>query len=119
MYKISVETVFSAAHHLREYEGDCENVHGHNWKVRVTARYDVLPENGMAIDFRDLKSETENILAALDHKDINSLPYFEKINPTSENIAKYIFDQIKSREIPVEKIEVFETDSYIACYSED
>lgn len=119
MYKITVKSFFSAAHHLRNYKGNCENVHGHNWKVVVTAKYKELPDNGMAIDFRDLKNITDDVIDTLDHVDINTIDYFQQYNPTSENIAKYIYDEIKKRGIPVADVTVFETEKYSATYSED
>ncbi|MFW6172738.1 MAG: 6-carboxytetrahydropterin synthase QueD [Elusimicrobiota bacterium] len=117
MYKISIKSNFSAAHHLFDYNGNCENIHGHNFKVIVTAGYESVPSSGMAIDFRELKDKTNNVLKSLDHKDINKLDYFKKINPTSENIAKYIFDRVSQQDIPVLEVTVFETDKYSASYS--
>lgn len=119
MYRITVKTKFSSAHHLRNYRGNCENVHGHNWEVLVTAKYKGLAENGIAIDFRELMEISKKIVDKLDHKDLNSMDYFIEHNPTSENIAKYIYDEIKQHGIPVESIAVAETDNYTATYSED
>ena len=119
MFKISVLSGFSAAHHLVEYQGDCENIHGHNWKVRVTAGYENLPENGMAIDFRILKKVTDELLDELDHKDINTVPFFVSNNPTSENIARFLYTRIKEKAVPVITVEIFETDYYSASYSEE
>ena len=116
MYKITVESSFSAAHHLTEYKGNCEKVHGHNWKVLVTAVFKELSANGMAMDFRDLKSILEKVLEKLDHTDINKQEYFKTKNPTSENIAKYIFDGVQKLGVPVESVTVFETDKYSATY---
>ena len=116
MYKITVKTHFSSAHHLREYKGNCENVHGHNWKVEVTAAFKELPESGMAMDFRDLKKVTSGVIDKIDHKDINQLDYFKDVNPTSENIAKFIFDRIAQEGVPVREVKVFETDKYSASY---
>ena len=118
MYKINVETYFSAAHHLKNYSGNCENIHGHNWKVRVTACYAELQPDGIAIDFRDLKKVTQSVIDELDHQDLNQLNCFENKNSTSENIAKYIFDAIKTQDIPIKSVTVFETDKFSATYSE-
>ena len=119
MYKISVKSHFSAAHHLRDYNGDCENMHGHNWNVEVTAGYESLQADGIAVDFRDLKRITDEVVDALDHKDLNQLDFLNGINPTSENIAKYIHDRIKDAGIPVLTTKVSETEFYSATYTEE
>ena len=117
MYKITVESSFSAAHHLSNYSGNCENIHGHNWKVRVTACYEDVDSCGMGIDFRELKRITEEVLGSMDHRDLNNEEYFIENNPTSENIARYIFDRVKDAGIPVGEVTVFETDRYSATYT--
>lgn len=117
MYEITVTTKFAAAHNLRSYKGNCEKVHGHNWKVKVTASFESL-QGGIAMDFRELKKEAEDAVGEMDHENINELDYFKKKNPTSENIAKYIFDKIKKKEIPVLRVSVSETDDYTAVYRE-
>ncbi|MBN2406539.1 MAG: 6-carboxytetrahydropterin synthase QueD [Elusimicrobia bacterium] len=119
MYKISVLSFFSAAHHLINYRGNCENVHGHNWKVKVTAGFADVPGNGMAMDFRELKKITDDVLETIDHRDLNGVEFFSKTNPTSENIARYIFGKIKEKGVPVCSVTVFETENYSAAYSED
>ncbi len=118
MYKITVKSYFSAAHHLRNYKGDCENVHGHNWGVIVTAEYRELKDEGIAIDFRDLKRITDEIIDKLDHEDLNKVEYFIENNPTSENIARYIYDKIKQQEVAIESVVVSETPNYSATYTE-
>ncbi len=118
MYYVTVKSYFSAAHRLRNYNGNCENNHGHNWKVKVTAGFKKLDDNGMAFDFRELQNITDNILDKLDHENLNRLPYFKEDNPSSENIAKYIFDAAK-KFVPVTRVEVFETEKYCAAYSEE
>ncbi|MDA3793293.1 MAG: 6-carboxytetrahydropterin synthase QueD [Elusimicrobia bacterium] len=119
MYKITIKTHFSSAHHLRNYKGNCENVHGHNWKVEVTAVFSRLPDDGMVMDFKDLKKISSKVIGKLDHKDINKLNYFKSINPTSENIARYIFDGITKEGVPVGEVKVFETENYSASYTKD
>ncbi len=95
MYDIFIKTHFSAGHHLRDYPGSCEKPHGHNWKVTVTVRAEKLDSLGMGIDFKILKKHVANTIDKLDHEVLNDLVFFEKINPSSENIAKYIFDDLK------------------------
>ncbi|NLB34361.1 MAG: 6-carboxytetrahydropterin synthase QueD [Elusimicrobia bacterium] len=119
MFKISVESEFAAAHRIREYGGDCENLHGHNFKVILTASFAELPPSGMCMDFRVLKKKLNGVLDKLDHQDINRLEYFREVNPTSENIAKYIFDQVKETGVPVYEVTVFESDKYSASYTGD
>ncbi len=118
MYEIKVKTSFSAAHNLRNYRGNCENVHGHNWKVKVSAAFSRL-DNGIAMDFRELKKIAGEVVEELDHVNINSLDYFKELNPTSENVARYIYEKISDRGVPVKEIAVSETDDYIAVYRKE
>ena len=118
IYEITVRTKFSAAHNLRNYKGDCENVHGHNWNVRVTAGFTKL-KGGLSMDFRDLKSISKKVINDLDHKNINEVEYFKQENPTSENVARYIYDRIKKEGVPVTKVSVSETDDYTATYKKE
>jgi 6-pyruvoyltetrahydropterin/6-carboxytetrahydropterin synthase len=97
MYELVINSRFSAAHNLRNYEGTCERLHGHNWEVEVFVRADVLGKGGMVLDFRILREETEQVLEALDHCYLNDLPYFQQEEPSSENIARYIYEAIEER----------------------
>ena len=96
MYKIKVELGFSSAHNLRGYKGKCEELHGHNWKVEVEVGSKKLDKTGMVMDFTYLKDKLKKVLEPMDHKYLNKIPYFKKVNPTSENIAKYIFDKLST-----------------------
>jgi 6-pyruvoyltetrahydropterin/6-carboxytetrahydropterin synthase len=96
MFDIFIETHFAGAHHLREYPGNCEKPHGHNWKVQVTVRASKLDELGMGIDFKVLKQKVNAKVDELDHCDLNEHPAFLHQNPSSENIAVYLFDQLKT-----------------------
>jgi len=122
MFEVSVEAVFSSAHHLVEYKGKCENMHGHNWKVQASVGKESLSGMGMVLDFVDFKKALNEILMLLDHKLLNDLPYFKKVNPTSENIAKYIYDELRRvLNIPAAmnlKVRVWETDTSSATYYE-
>src|SRR3989304_1721426 len=95
MYELTIISDFAAAHNLRGYEGECENLHGHNWKVEVMVTSKELNKIGLAVDFRVLKKMLEGILEKLDHKYLNEILPFDKENPSSENIARYIFNQFK------------------------
>ncbi len=97
MYEVKIKADFSAAHNLREVGGKCESLHGHNFIVEVAVESDSLDEGGMVIDFRLLKGKTKAILETLDHRYLNELPLFAKINPSSENLAAYIFGQLSSQ----------------------
>ena len=118
MYKIKVEAHFSSAHNLRGYKGKCEELHGHNWKVEVMAEKEKLDNIGMVMDFKLLKKRLNTVLDKLDHKYLNRLPYFKKFNPTSENIAKFIFDNLKAKVPAVKSVTVWETGTSVATYEE-
>ena len=122
MYELTIISCFSSAHNLRCYEGECERLHGHNWKVEVTITSEKLDNIGLAVDFKILKKGLEDILEKLDHKYLNEIPPFDKENPSSENMAKYIFKQfktaIKDMDIKVVKIKVWESENAAAAYWE-
>jgi 6-pyruvoyltetrahydropterin/6-carboxytetrahydropterin synthase len=121
MFKVSKEIMISATHRVREHQGGCERIHGHNWKIIVTAGAEELNEMGMVIDFKDLKNAMHKIIMPMDHNDINTYPPFDIVNPTSENLAKYIFDEmskeLNNNRMKIVKVKVYETDSSAATYS--
>ncbi len=119
MFKISVTTKFAAAHKLRGYGGPCENLHGHNWLIKATVGTDRLDDIGMAYDFKKLKSHLNEIIERLDHQFLNEVKPFDEINPTSENVAKYIFESLVKKlpmGIDVIAIDVGESDQYVSSY---
>jgi len=120
MYEISVDYSFAAGHALRNYKGKCENVHGHNYKVRVTLAGDRLNAEGLLMDFVDLRSEIKELVEKLDHHFLNDIPPFDQLNPTAENLAKYFCDEIEPRarnqDLQVQGVTVWETDSTSATY---
>lgn len=116
MYRIKVEADFSSAHFLRGYKGKCEALHGHNWKVEVVVAKNKLDKTGMVLDFKYLKMKLNKVLEKLDHKYLNNLSYFKKFNPTSENIAKYIFDRLQSQVSGLHSVVVWESDNSCAIY---
>jgi 6-pyruvoyltetrahydropterin/6-carboxytetrahydropterin synthase len=118
MYTIKVESDFSAAHNLRGYKGKCEELHGHNWKVETSVLKDKLDKTGMVLDFKYLKTKLKQVLDSLDHKYLNDVPYFKKVNPTSENIAKYIYDRLKCQGLKVNSVTVWESENSQATYYE-
>jgi 6-pyruvoyltetrahydropterin/6-carboxytetrahydropterin synthase len=95
MYELVINAKFSAAHNLRNYHGKCERLHGHNWRVEVFVRADALGKGGMVLDFRILREEIEKVLEALDHQYLNDLPLFQKEEPSSENIARYLYNALE------------------------
>ncbi len=118
MYNIKVEADFSSAHNLRGYKGKCEELHGHNWKIEAAAAKDTLDKTGMVLDFKYLKTELNECIEKLDHKYLNNLPYFKKVNPTSENIAKYIYDSLKPKVPSLKSVTVWENNTSSAAYEE-
>ncbi|THB67292.1 MAG: 6-carboxytetrahydropterin synthase QueD [Desulfovibrio sp.] len=95
IYRLTVRSEFCAAHHLRNYQGKCEAAHGHNFAVEVVVEGTTLdPDTGMLLDFGDLKRFLKDVLATLDHKDLNQVPPFTEINPSSEHLARYIFQEL-------------------------
>jgi len=118
MYSIKIEGHFSSAHNLRGYKGKCEDLHGHNWKVEVSARKNKLDKIGMVMDFRLMKNALNAVLEDLDHKYLNDLAYFKKSNPTSENIAKYIYDRIRASKMNIYSVTVWESEGSCATYNQ-
>lgn len=120
MYDIFIDTHFAGAHHLRDYPGDCEHPHGHNWKVKVTVRATELDQYGMGIDFTVLKKIVKEVIDKLDHHDLNTLPYFLEKNPSSEHIAEFIFEEVTSRlssdSYKLYSVSVLETDTQGLTY---
>lgn len=118
MYKIKIKTDFSAAHNLKDYHGKCEHLHGHNWIVEARFVYDSLGKDGMAIDFKEAKSLVNDAIEKLDHAYLNELEALKDINPTSENIAKLIYDSVKKKNGNLKSISVWENADSCATYSE-
>ncbi len=122
MFEIQVSDFFSAAHRLRNYQGKYEKLYGHNWKVDVVVRGEMDKETGMVIDFGILKKMLKEVLSDLDHAFLNDIEYFSKENPSSENIAVYIFkrlqDLLKNTTVKVQKVTVWESERQCATYFE-
>ncbi|MEM5787721.1 MAG: 6-carboxytetrahydropterin synthase QueD [Syntrophobacteraceae bacterium] len=123
VFEVYVKSHFSAAHRLCGYEGNCARMHGHNWIIEVYVRCSELNKIGIGIDFRDIKSAVSEVLAGLDHSDLNDLPAFQNENPTSENIARFIYRQISTRlntpAVRVSRVKVCETPGAGAFYWEE
>ena len=121
MFKISATATFAAAHRLWGYEGACENLHGHNWTVKATVGTAELNKIGLAYDFRSLKENLKEIIDCYDHRFLNEIPPFDKINATSENLAKFIYEALAQKlpkPIKPVSVEVGESEKYTAIYEE-
>lgn len=118
MFEICVEHTFAAGHALRNYHGKCENVHGHNYRVQVAIAGPELDENGLLHDFADLKKRLRTTSEYLDHQFINDLKPFDLINPSAENIAKFICEEVQKdlTSAQVSYVKVWETDTSSALY---
>ncbi len=123
MYHLKIISNFAAAHNLLNYQGDCENLHGHNWKIEVSVATRELDSSGLGIDFKILKRHTNAILDRLDHKYLNKLDYFIEFSPSSENISRYIFEsletELKVPGVEIEAVTVWESDNACATYTRD
>lgn len=120
VYSLTVRASFAAAHRLREYEGNCEHLHGHNWQVEVSVESDRLDAVGMALDFRVMKRALSDLLSRWDHKYLNEIPPFTEENPSSENLARRIFDEMEGMlpgHAKVSRVAVWESEDARAEYS--
>lgn len=118
MFEVKTQGHFSSAHHLLNYCGECENQHGHNWKVEVFVRGEELDKSNILVDFKVLKKALNSVLDYLDHCDINELPEFKGVSPSSEMLCKFIYTQLK-KEIPnLYKVSVYETETSCASFWE-
>ncbi len=122
MYRLTIRSSFAAAHNLIHYQGDCENLHGHNWKVEVIVTAHDLDNSGLAIDFKKLKKETNELLQTLDHKYLNQLAPFTDLSPSSENISRHLYralsEKLNDGNVTVEAVTVWESDNAGASYYE-
>ena len=123
MYEIKIITQFSAAHRLENFYGKCEALHGHNWKVEVFLEGEKLDEAGLLQDFGAVKARTRELLEEIDHKYLNELPAFSSQNPSSENLARYLFQRLGAvldRDgVTVSRVNVWESDTSCASYYQD
>lgn len=120
MFELSITSDFSSAHFLRGYDGSCHHLHGHTWKLEVTICSEKLNDIGLVFDFREIKKKLKEFLACLDHTCLNDLPAFSKANPSTENIAKYIYHEfaVHCRPFKIQKVRVWESDSSSVTYYE-
>jgi len=121
MYTVRIEDGFAAAHFLTRYHGRCERLHGHNYKVLVTAAGTALDDGGMLVDFGVMKQALRDVVRDLDHTSLNDHPAFRDGCPSAERIARYIYDTMRAEmpDAPLTLVEVFETDRNRATFSPD
>lgn len=123
MFELMVDTTFAAAHQLRGYKGKCEQMHGHNWKVQVHVVAEKLNDIDIAMDFHDLKELLNEVVAPLDHSFLNDIFPFTEKNPSSENIAKWLYDSLNKKlsdeHVQVSAVTVWESETAAATYYEN
>ncbi|MDP1759061.1 MAG: 6-carboxytetrahydropterin synthase QueD [Thermodesulfovibrionales bacterium] len=123
MFELMVDTTFAAAHQLRGYKGKCEQLHGHNWKVQVHVVAEKLNDIDIAIDFHDLKELLDEVITPLDHSFLNDIFPFTEKNPSSENIAKWLYDSLNKKlsdeQVQVSAVTVWESETAAATYYEN
>jgi 6-pyruvoyltetrahydropterin/6-carboxytetrahydropterin synthase len=124
MFELTIAVNFEAAHCIRNYPGKCNRLHGHNWKVEVNICGSKLNELGMLVDFVDLKTAVNSILVNLDHYYLNEVEPFCEINPTAENLAKYIYEKLDEspifqQDVKLRLIRVWESLNSAAAYSKE
>lgn len=123
MYEIKILASFSAAHRLENFYGKCEALHGHNWKVEVFLMGENLNETGLLRDFGAVKAQTKELLEEIDHKYLNELPAFSQQNPSSENLAFFLFQRLSAElnrdGVRVSRVSVWESDTSCASYFQD
>ena len=122
MYEIEIRRTFSAAHQLKGYDGDCKNLHGHNYSVVVTMQSPDLDNIGIAMDFKILKKEVDELIKGFDHKNLSELPEFSQINPTSEVLARTIYrklsEKLNNGTLKVYKVRIGESENSAITYYE-
>ena len=120
MYELKIITEFSAAHNLRDFRGKCEALHGHNWKVEVVLSGKNLDDSGVVLDFAEVKAATSEIMSEIDHRYLNELPFFVENNPSSENIARYIFHRLQEKmdndRVRIRRVTAWESQDACASY---
>jgi 6-pyruvoyltetrahydropterin/6-carboxytetrahydropterin synthase len=123
MYEVKIVTQFAAAHRLENFNGKCESLHGHNWKVEVFLSGPTLDGTGLLLDFGVVKARTREVLEEIDHKYLNELAAFQDRNPSSENLAHYLFERlgaIFNRDgVKIKRVNVWESDTSCASYYQD
>jgi len=121
MFEVTIEETFAAGHALRNYKGKCENVHGHNYRCQVSLTGGELNDIGLLVDFVELKKALHSVIDRIDHQWLNEFPPFDKLNPSAENMARYIYEEVEAAlpEAPgvsIQFVRLWETDTCSATY---
>ncbi|MGH9323062.1 MAG: 6-pyruvoyl trahydropterin synthase family protein [Vicinamibacteria bacterium] len=120
-YEVSAETTFAASHQLRGYKADIEPLHGHNFRVEAFVSTETLPDSGLVLDFLELEAKLKEVVSPYDHRHINEIPPFDRVNPTTENLARFFHEKL-SKLLPPEcrlrRIRVWEAPTYSATFGE-
>jgi len=121
MFEVTIEETFAAGHALRNYKGKCENVHGHNYRCQVSLQGETLNEIGLLVDFVELKKAVHAVIDRMDHQWLNDLPPFDKLNPSAENMARFIYDEVEAAlparsGVGIQFVRLWETDTCSATY---
>jgi 6-pyruvoyltetrahydropterin/6-carboxytetrahydropterin synthase len=124
MFEVTVEETFAAGHALRNYHGKCENVHGHNYKIRAKLEGQQLDEAGLLVDFNDVKRVLNEIIDRVDHKFLNDVVPFDTLNPSAENMARWFYEEMEKilaaaparTGARLAEVRVWETDTSVAAY---
>ena len=124
MFEVTVEETFAAGHALRNYHGKCENVHGHNYKIRAKLEGEQLDEAGLLVDFNDVKRVLNEIIDRVDHKFLNDVAPFDTLNPSAENMARWFYEEMEKSlaaapaktDARLAEVRIWETDTSIAAY---
>jgi 6-pyruvoyltetrahydropterin/6-carboxytetrahydropterin synthase len=123
MYEVKIVTQFAAAHRLENFNGKCEALHGHNWKVEVFLIGNSLNQTGLLMDFGVVKARTKEVLEEIDHKYLNELAAFQDQNPSSENMARYLYERLGAilnhNGVKIHRVNVWESDTSCASYYQD
>lgn len=123
IYTLKILADFASAHTLRDYPGECRRMHGHNWKLEVEVTARALSEQGMAVDFKTIKSGARELCAQLDHRYLNEISPFDRINPTAENLAAFFYHGLSKKfndgRVRVSAITLWETERACVRYTED
>lgn len=120
LFELSIKGDFASAHFLRDYDGPCKDLHGHTWKVEVAVTSPKLNRIGLVVDFRLIKRQLKDFLMIIDHVNLNEIAYFKKVNPSTENLAKYIYREFGKvvRPFKIKQVTVWESDAASVRYYE-
>lgn len=124
MFEIVVQHHFCAAHSLRGYDGKCRNTHGHNFRVQLTLTGEALDERGILVDFKDVKAALQAVIEEVDHQNLNDLPAFAQVNPSTENLCRFFYDRLTpallgipgGANVRLTEVRIAETDAYAGVY---